>query len=229
MSLNSLIIASSNVRSIQSQNFRKNKLMKLKREKIDILCIQETRLASFSDASNAQRIWGEEISIFSVGPDIADGVAILFYTRQIQICKKREPFPGRLLYVDVYIKNIKCRIINVYAPHNSKKKIELFKTLKKLLYVGFPVVICGDFNTITEGKDTTFKPFKMSKDALLKSTTISLVLSTLRDRLLVLHQSVSHCTSSLYADSSFLLMRPTTVVSSANLMMWFELYFAVQS
>ncbi|XP_025756457.1 uncharacterized protein LOC112842973, partial [Oreochromis niloticus] len=34
-------------------------------------------------------------------------------------------------------------------------------------------------------------------------------------------QSVS-CCNSLFADSSFLLMRPTTVVSSANLMMWFE-------
>ncbi|KAI4876095.1 hypothetical protein NFI96_024678, partial [Prochilodus magdalenae] len=59
--------------------------------------------------------------------------------------------------------------------------------------------------------------------------TISLVLSTFRDRLLVLHQSGNRCTSSRYADSSFLLMRPTTVVSSAHLMVWFELCIAAQS
>lgn len=64
---------------------------------------------------------------------------------------------------------------------------------------------------------------------LLKSTTISFVLSTFRDRLLTLHQSVSRCTSSLYADSSLLLIRPNTVVSSVNLMMWFELCIDAQS
>ncbi|KAK3516059.1 hypothetical protein QTP70_004014 [Hemibagrus guttatus] len=36
-------------------------------------------------------------------------------------------------------------------------------------------------------------------------------------------------TSSLYADLSFLLMRPTAVMSSANLMMWLELCIAAQS
>ncbi len=64
---------------------------------------------------------------------------------------------------------------------------------------------------------------------LLKSTTISFVLSTFRDRLLTLHQSVSQCTSSLYADSSLLLIRPNTVVSSVNLMMWFKLCIDAQS
>ncbi|KAK3559934.1 hypothetical protein QTP86_028843 [Hemibagrus guttatus] len=48
------------------------------------------------------------------------------------------------------------------------------------------------------------------------------------DRLLALHQAVSLCTSSLYADSLFLLMRPTTVVSSVNLMMWLELCIDAQ-
>ncbi|KAK3532260.1 hypothetical protein QTP86_013900 [Hemibagrus guttatus] len=37
------------------------------------------------------------------------------------------------------------------------------------------------------------------------------------------------CTSSLYADSWFLLMRPTTAVSSVNLRMWLELCIAAQS
>ncbi len=62
-----------------------------------------------------------------------------------------------------------------------------------------------------------------STEFLLKSITTSFVFSTLRDRLLAPHHSASCATSSL------LLMRPTTDVSSANLMMWLELNLAVQS
>ncbi len=64
---------------------------------------------------------------------------------------------------------------------------------------------------------------------LLKSITTSFVFSTLRDRLLAPHHSASCATSSLQCVSSLLLMRPTTDVSSANLMMWLELNLAVQS
>ena len=53
----------------------------------------------------------------------------------------------------------------------------------------------------------------------LKSTVIYFVLLTLRSRLFLSHQLMSSCTSSLYAESSLSLMRPTIVVSSANLMM----------
>ncbi len=68
-----------------------------------------------------------------------------------------------------------------------------------------------------------------STEFLLKSNTTSFVFPTLRDRLLVPHHSASCATSSLYCVSSLLLMRPTAVVSSANLMMWLELNLAVQS
>ncbi|KAK3508631.1 hypothetical protein QTP70_000917 [Hemibagrus guttatus] len=56
--------------------------------------------------------------------------------------------------------------------------------------------------TISTG-DPSMYSGEWSLCALLKSTTISLVLSTFRDRLLALHQAVSRCTSSLYADVVF--------------------------
>ncbi len=62
----------------------------------------------------------------------------------------------------------------------------------------------------------------------LKSITTFFVFPILRDRLLATHHSASCATSSLCV-SSLLLMRPTTDVSSANLMMWLELNLAVQS
>lgn len=83
------------------------------------------------------------------------------------------------------------------------------------------------------GKDTWFswplsivEPLMNSREwsagVLLRSTTISLVVSTLRDRLLSLHQLTSCSTSSLYDVSSLLFMRPITVMSLALLMIWLD-------
>lgn len=51
----------------------------------------------------------------------------------------------------------------------------------------------------------------------------------MKDRLLWLHQLLRCVTSSPYRASLSLLVKPITVVSSANLMMWFELCLAAQS
>ena len=53
----------------------------------------------------------------------------------------------------------------------------------------------------------------------LKSTTISFVFLLFRMGLLVDHWTIRFCTSSIYADSSLLEIRPMTVVLSANIMM----------
>ncbi len=63
----------------------------------------------------------------------------------------------------------------------------------------------------------------------LKSTISSLVLLTFRERQLSWHHVVSLPTSSKYAVSSSLLMRPRTTVSSANLMIDVELWEDTQS
>ena len=64
--------------------------------------------------------------------------------------------------------------------------------------------------------DSTALPLMMSGMCVgcffLKSTVIYFVLLTLRSRLFLSHQLMSSCTSSLYAESSLSLMRPTTVV-----------------
>lgn len=60
----------------------------------------------------------------------------------------------------------------------------------------------------------------------LQSGVISVVLLTFNDSLLLLHQATNWFTSSMQVESLSLLMRPTTVVSSTNLMIQFELYWA---
>ena len=66
------------------------------------------------------------------------------------------------------------------------------------------------FFTVSTGEPWMFSG-SWSLCALRKSTTISMVLSIFRDRLLTLHQVISCSTSSLYDDSWFLSMRTITV------------------
>lgn len=71
----------------------------------------------------------------------------------------REIVPGRLLFVDVvYLcnvvyKNCILRIINVYTSPERVGKMRLFRKLVELLCGGFPIILCGDFNTVTDVKD----------------------------------------------------------------------------
>lgn len=75
-----LVVATCNVRGIQSSGNRLKKLSILMQQKFDILCLQETRLTSYTDIENVKKTWGESLSLFSIGEDRADGIAILFYT-----------------------------------------------------------------------------------------------------------------------------------------------------
>uniref|UniRef100_A0A3B1JVZ9 exodeoxyribonuclease III n=1 Tax=Astyanax mexicanus TaxID=7994 RepID=A0A3B1JVZ9_ASTMX len=147
-------MANCNIRGIQSANNRNTKLNILKTVNLDILCLQETRLTSYKNICDAQTVWGEHLSFFSIGEDKAGGVAILFYTKNVSVLKIREIIPGRLMYVDIYLMGKKIRIINVYAFPNYNKRVSLLNKLKTILYVGFPKIICGDFNTITDLKDS---------------------------------------------------------------------------
>lgn len=55
--------------------------------------------------------------------------------------------------VDCILHMQKFRIINVYTAPSRVKKVQLFKKLRELLCVGFNIILCGDFNTVTDAKD----------------------------------------------------------------------------
>uniref|UniRef100_A0A8B9K6H3 Endonuclease/exonuclease/phosphatase domain-containing protein n=1 Tax=Astyanax mexicanus TaxID=7994 RepID=A0A8B9K6H3_ASTMX len=74
---------------------------------------------------------------------------ILLYNDYFKIINHRDIITGRLMYVDCFYKNKKIRLINIYTAQDRPKKMQLFKELKVLMCVGFNVIICGDFNTIT--------------------------------------------------------------------------------
>ena len=123
------------------------------REKLDILCIQETRLSTFKDVAEVQKLWVKGKSFHSIGESKADGIGILFFSENITVIQLREIIPGRLMLVDVFLFGKKIRIINLYTAQDRARKIQLFNKIKTLLCVGFYVIVCGDFNTVTDERD----------------------------------------------------------------------------
>uniref|UniRef100_A0A3Q2WV40 Endonuclease/exonuclease/phosphatase domain-containing protein n=1 Tax=Haplochromis burtoni TaxID=8153 RepID=A0A3Q2WV40_HAPBU len=66
--------------------------------------------------------------------------------------KSRNIITGRLLLVDCCYYRQKLRFINVYNAPDRTKKMQLLKKMY-LLEIGFNIILCGDFNIVTEATD----------------------------------------------------------------------------
>ena len=146
-------IATINVRGIQQASTRQEKMNVLKNIRADIIFTQELRLKSMDDINNVKACWSHGWSEFSIGGDSADGVGILFNTKNITIQRKRELIPGRLLVLDCILRKQKMRLINVYTAQRDGAKVQLFKKLREVLCGGTCTILAGDFNAITDMKD----------------------------------------------------------------------------
>uniref|UniRef100_A0A3P9DFD0 Histone H4 n=1 Tax=Maylandia zebra TaxID=106582 RepID=A0A3P9DFD0_9CICH len=74
------------------------------------------------DIEELIKLWGPSHSVVSIGEDSADGVGFFFKNTHVNIIKKRDIIPGRLLLVDCHYGGQKFRLINVYtAPERTKK------------------------------------------------------------------------------------------------------------
>uniref|UniRef100_A0A3B3DJ71 Endonuclease/exonuclease/phosphatase domain-containing protein n=1 Tax=Oryzias melastigma TaxID=30732 RepID=A0A3B3DJ71_ORYME len=112
---------------------------------------------------------------------------------RIQNKENLDIIPGRLLLIDCYYHGQKIRIVNVYTAPDRSKKVQLFKKVNEIINVGFNVILCGDFNTVTEEKDriSTF-PFKISREGKLLADICSN--ASLADVYRTLHPNNVHFT-----------------------------------
>ena len=163
------------MRGIQSKHNRESKLNYLLGTNFDVLCIQELRLKNANDVDDVINLWSKGSAVISIGQDLADGVGILFKNKDVCIIKRRDIIPGRLLLVDCVINSVMFRIINVYTSQRTADKTKLFRKLQELCFTEHNVVLCGDFNTITEENDrisSSGLPFRISSEGkCLKDVT----------------------------------------------------------
>uniref|UniRef100_A0A3Q3VPJ2 Endonuclease/exonuclease/phosphatase domain-containing protein n=1 Tax=Mola mola TaxID=94237 RepID=A0A3Q3VPJ2_MOLML len=75
--------------------------------------------------------------------------------------------PGRLLLIDCLYLGHRFRLINVYTAPERTKKMQLFKKLRGIVNVGVNLILCGEFNTVTEDQDRIATPFQIAREGKL--------------------------------------------------------------
>jgi len=170
-------IASWNVNSVRARII--NILDYIKREKPDVLLLQEIKTENTSYPSDEFKKIGYESHVF--GQKSYNGVAIISKIKidNIQLDFIKDDLnQSRIICGDIKIDKKKIKIINIYVPNGNpidtekyKYKInwlnKFLKSIKKTLKDQKNIIIAGDFNIIPDEIDV-YDHSKYVNDALYK-------------------------------------------------------------
>ncbi len=141
-----LRVATLNVRGLKMVQRRTAIFLSLRNVSFDVLFLQECHLQGYSDVSFFSEGWGRGPSLWGVGNVKADGVCILFYSREFDIESANVFIPGRVIVTDVRWRGVAFRFIHVYAPSKIEEREGFWENLAPILYTNHFVVFGGDFN-----------------------------------------------------------------------------------
>ena len=126
---------------------------------------------------NGKKEWGSLIS-FSHGTSNARGVAVLFKSKlDIDILQELSDSRGRLLVLNVKIKDKNYRLVNVYGPNKDAEAVRFYQnlssTLRQMELDGDDnVIIGGDFNCPL---DPTMDPDKKGEILIPRQHVINFI------------------------------------------------------
>ena len=142
-----LRILSLNTRGLRSNAKRKVLFKFIKKQKYNVVCLQETHVTK-EVVDQWSKEWGRGSIIYNESTANSCGQMIL-------LCENIEKYntlynSRRILAVDVELLEKKLTIVNVYAPNNNTDKITFFEELGTVIsnLDLASLVICGDFNTV---------------------------------------------------------------------------------
>ena len=142
-----LVVSSVNCNGLTGRKKRIDVLDYLKKQKIDILCLQETHWTE-DNLRMIKQQWNNELIIHG-DQTSSRGVAILFSNRlEFKILTSYKDYVGRILAIDLLISNeFSIRIINIYAPNHDSP--DFFEEVNILIQDNQSdhLIICGDFNS----------------------------------------------------------------------------------
>jgi len=156
-------IISWNVNSVRARI--NNVIEYIKKEKPDILLLQEIKTENLNFPSDAFKVLGYESYVF--GQKSYNGVAILSKVKIDNIIQdfiKDDLKQSRIICRDVKINQKKIKIINIYVPNGNPINTDKYnykinwlnkflKSVKKTLVNEKNIIISGDFNIIPEEID----------------------------------------------------------------------------
>ena len=143
-----LRICSLNVNGLRDYRKRSKIFTWLRMKNFDIIFLQETHCAKYSESKLWEKEWGGT-SFWSFGGTRSRGTAImvrdglsynknLFYYDAV----------GRLVVLDITLHECCYRLINVYAPNNHAERIPWFNDLHRWFMGDKFIIFGGDFNCI---------------------------------------------------------------------------------
>ena len=148
--MNELKIISLNVRGLSNRNKRRVVFSWCKRQKADLIYLQETH--STPDTEDLWRKeWGGKI-IFSHGKSNARGTCILVRKNlDFEVNKQVTDRSGRLVILKTLIEGNEYILINIYSPNEESKSVDFFRKVGSVIELqNFEptekIIMGGDFN-----------------------------------------------------------------------------------
>jgi mannosylglycoprotein endo-beta-mannosidase len=146
-----MIVCSFNVRGLGSRVKRRKICDLIRRENIDFMAIQETKMEAFSEFFVAN-LWGNSACGWASYPAVGNSGGIISIWNKVKFSLiftfSGDGFVGVCL--DVLAKNRKCFVINVYAKCTIRDKRTLWASIimsKEGFGDGLWCVV-GDFNSV---------------------------------------------------------------------------------
>lgn len=173
MGYNSLKILSLNINGLNSPVKRGKVLTKLKKEKVQVILLQETHLSQ-TEHEKFKKMGFRNSYYSSYKQGHKRGVIILISNSTKFLCEKEiQDKEGRYVIVKGKLENEAVTLVNVYAPPESDK--QFFKSMFNIIAVETEgILICGgDFNIVlNQNLDTTST--RKNKRQLAKFVKLSL-------------------------------------------------------
>lgn len=145
-----LNVCSLNVQGIRNKRKRKTLFYKLKKNKYDVICLQECHVLE-KDIDQWEREWNGKI-YYSVSTNHSKGQMILL-RRNFPFESQFEAASERLLAINLFINEELLRIVNIYSPNDRMERRTFFKDLiKNKLFTESNLIVCGDFNCVLDNE-----------------------------------------------------------------------------
>ena len=149
-----LRIVSLNVRGFRNKRKRKALFHSFRRDKYDIICLQDTHL-TIADKLLVENEWGMNFH-FSKGTTKRNGLLTLLNKKTMSNTDEVLLASERILISSIYVNDVQFFIINIYGPCILTEKIHFLETLKNEInsiynkFTNDNVIICGDFNIVMD-------------------------------------------------------------------------------
>lgn len=155
-------ISSLNARGLRNKNKRICVAQWFKKQNIDILCVQETYCTDdlVKKFDESFKPFSDEIIHCLTDSEHSRGTTIIVrkgLNLKIENIKKKEN--GRQLILNAKLNDRNITIVNVYAPNDISQRIKFFKRtatwVKQNIEEDNILILCGDFNSVTNSEDRT--------------------------------------------------------------------------